>query len=65
MDDSDDLLIPLLPPLLALLERAADAQSRGEHDASALWLAAAAHLHAVDADALVQLTAALVARQRT
>ncbi|PRE39885.1 hypothetical protein [Burkholderia multivorans] len=64
MNDSNDLLIPLLPPLTALLERAADAQSRGEHDARALWLAAAAHLHPVDAAALSQLTAALVARQR-
>ncbi|MCL4650803.1 tetratricopeptide repeat protein [Burkholderia multivorans] len=65
MNDSNDLLIPLLPPLTALLERAADAQSRGEHDARALWLAAAAHLHPVDSAALSQLTSALVARQRT
>ncbi|MCO8649842.1 hypothetical protein KGP93_42090, partial [Burkholderia multivorans] len=64
MNDSNDLLIPLLPPLTALLERAADARARGEHDARALWLAAAAHLHPVDSAALSQLTAALVARQR-
>ncbi|MCA8276949.1 hypothetical protein LGN17_31185 [Burkholderia sp. AU30280] len=65
MDDSTDILIPLLPPFLALLGQAADAQARGEHAARDLWLAAAAHLHAVDADALAQLTGALVARQRT
>ncbi|MCA8303464.1 hypothetical protein [Burkholderia seminalis] len=65
MDDPTDLLIPLLPPLLALLGQAADAQARGERAAHDLWLAAAAHLHAVDADALAQLTTTLVARQRT
>ncbi|KWO64173.1 tetratricopeptide repeat protein [Burkholderia territorii] len=65
MDDSNDLLIPLMPPLLALLGQAADAQARGEHDAHALWLAAAGHLHAVDMAALSQLTVTLVARQRT
>ncbi|HDR9586141.1 TPA: hypothetical protein QDC22_003892 [Burkholderia stabilis] len=65
MDDSTDFLIPLLPPLLALLGQAADAQALGERAAHDLWLAAAAHLHAVDADALAQLTTALVARQRT
>ncbi|KVM95005.1 tetratricopeptide repeat protein [Burkholderia diffusa] len=65
MDDSNDLLIPLMPPLLALLGQAADAQARGEHDTHALWLAAAGHLHAVDTAALSQLTVALVARQRT
>ncbi|MCM3288498.1 hypothetical protein M3618_22375, partial [Bacillus licheniformis] len=54
-----------LPPFLALLGQAADAQARGERAAPELWLAAAAHLHAVDADALVRLTTALVARQRT
>ncbi|KWE83726.1 tetratricopeptide repeat protein [Burkholderia territorii] len=65
MDDSNDLLIPLMPPLLALLGQAADAQARGERDAHALWLAAAGHLHAVDMAALSQLTVTLVARQRT
>ncbi|KUY82570.1 tetratricopeptide repeat protein [Burkholderia sp. RF4-BP95] len=65
MDDSNDLLIPLMPPLLALLGQAADAQARGEHGAHALWLAAAGHLHAVDTAALSQLTVTLVARQRT
>ncbi|MDN7905903.1 hypothetical protein QZM18_17535 [Burkholderia diffusa] len=65
MDDSNDLLIPLMPPLLALLGQAADAQARGEHDAYACWLAAAGHLHAVDMAALSQLTVTLVARQRT
>ncbi|WP_322088262.1 hypothetical protein [Burkholderia sp. BCC1999] len=65
MDDPTELLIPLLPPFLALLGQAADAQARGERAAHDLWLAAAAHLHAVDADALAQLTTALVARQRT
>ncbi|KFG94781.1 hypothetical protein GQ56_0124100 [Burkholderia paludis] len=65
MDDPNDILIPLLPPFLALLGQAADAQARGEHAAHDLWLAAAAHLHATDADALTQLTGALVARQRT
>ncbi|KVV43300.1 hypothetical protein WT27_00650 [Burkholderia territorii] len=65
MDDSNDLLIPLMPPLLALLGQAADAQARGEHDARAFWLAAAGHLHAVDMAALSQLTVTLVARQRT
>ncbi|VWB79502.1 TPR repeat-containing protein [Burkholderia lata] len=65
MDEPTDILIPLLPPFLALLGQAGDAQARGEHAAHDLWLAAAAHLHAVDADALAQLTGALVARQRT
>lgn len=65
MDDSTDILIPLLPPFLALLGRAADAQARGERAAHDQWLAAAGHLHAVDAEALAQLTATLVARQRT
>ncbi|RQR38589.1 tetratricopeptide repeat protein [Burkholderia sp. Bp9142] len=65
MDDSNDLLIPLVPPLLALLGQAADAHARGERDAHALWLAAAGHLHAVDMAALAQLTTALVARQHT
>jgi len=65
MDDSNDFLIPLIPPLLAMLGQAADAHARGEHDAHALWLAAAGHLHAVDMAALAQLTSALVARQRT
>ncbi|MCM3373093.1 hypothetical protein M3640_20760, partial [Bacillus velezensis] len=65
MDEPTDILIPLLPPFLALLGQAADAQARGERAAHELWLAAAAHLHAVDADALVRLTTALVARQRT
>lgn len=65
MDDPTDILIPLLPPFLALLGQAADAQARGEHAARDLWLAAAGHLHAVDADALAQLTGALVSRQRT
>ncbi|AOJ39008.1 hypothetical protein WJ23_14530 [Burkholderia lata] len=65
MDDPTDILIPLLPPFLALLGQAADAKVRGEHAAHDLWLAAAAHLHAVDADALAQLTGALVSRQRT
>ncbi|MBJ9923614.1 hypothetical protein I7825_17695, partial [Burkholderia cenocepacia] len=64
MDDPNDILIPLLPPFLALLGQAADAQARGERAAHDLWLAAAAHLHAVDADALVRLTTTLVARQR-
>ncbi|MGC3029068.1 hypothetical protein ACPUER_28685 [Burkholderia sp. DN3021] len=64
MDDPTDILIPLLPPFLALLRQAADAQARGERAAHDLWLAAAAHLHAVDADALAQLTSTLVARQR-
>ena len=65
MDDPTDILIPLLPPFLALLRQAADAQARGEPAAHDLWLAAAAQLHAVDADALAQLTTTLVARQRT
>ncbi|MBY4770962.1 tetratricopeptide repeat protein [Burkholderia ambifaria] len=65
MDDSNDFLIPLIPPLLAMLGQAADAHARGEHDAHALWLAAAGHLHAVDMAALAQLTSALVARQHT
>ncbi|MBY4715638.1 tetratricopeptide repeat protein [Burkholderia cepacia] len=65
MDDPTDILIPLLPPFLALLGQAADAQARGEAAAHDLWLAAAAHLHAVDADALAQLAGALVTRQRT
>ncbi|CAB3964689.1 TPR repeat-containing protein [Burkholderia aenigmatica] len=65
MDEPTDILIPLLPPFLALLGQATDAQARGERAAHDLWLAAAAHLHAVDADALAQLTGALVARQRT
>lgn len=65
MDDPTDILIPLLPPFLALLGQAADAQARGEQPAHDLWLAAAGHLHAVDADALAQLTGALVSRQRT
>ncbi|KVL02939.1 hypothetical protein [Burkholderia cepacia] len=65
MDEPTDILIPLLPPFLALLGQAADAQARGEPAAHDLWLAAAAHLHAVDADALAQLTGALVSRQRT
>ncbi|HDR9508080.1 hypothetical protein C5615_17305 [Burkholderia cepacia] len=65
MDDPTDILIPLLPPFLALLRHAADAQARGERAAHDLWFAAAAHLHAVDADALAQLTSTLVARQRT
>ncbi|MCU9952738.1 hypothetical protein OEJ37_05095 [Burkholderia sp. BKH01] len=65
MDDPTDILIPLLPPFLSLLGQAADAQARGERAAHDLWLAAAAHLHAVDADALAQLTATLVARRRT
>ncbi|KVF70211.1 hypothetical protein WS75_24565 [Burkholderia sp. FL-7-2-10-S1-D7] len=65
MDDSNDLLIPLMPPLLALLGQAADAQARGERDAYGCWLAAAGHLHAVDMAALSQLTVTLVARQRT
>ena len=65
MDDPTDILIPLLPPFLALLGQAADAQARGEHAAHDLGLAAAAQLHAVDADALAQLTGALVSRQRT
>ncbi|WP_175784085.1 tetratricopeptide repeat protein [Burkholderia ambifaria] len=65
MDDSNDFLIPLIPPLLAMLGQAADAHAHGEHDAHALWLAAAGHLHAVDMAALAQLTSALVARQRT
>lgn len=64
MDDPNDILIPLLPPFLALLGQATDAQARGERAAHDLWLAAAAHLHAVDADALVRLTTTLVARQR-
>ncbi|MGS0893565.1 hypothetical protein ACVBGC_13645 [Burkholderia stagnalis] len=64
MDDSNDILIPLLPPLVALLGQAADARARGDRAAHALWLEAAGHLHAVDVSALVQLTAALVARQR-
>ncbi|AXF22331.1 hypothetical protein CUJ89_15025 [Burkholderia pyrrocinia] len=64
MDDSNDILIPLLPPFIALLGQAADAQARGERATHDLWLAAAAHLHAVDADAIAQLTAALVVRQR-
>ncbi|MCA7998800.1 tetratricopeptide repeat-containing glycosyltransferase family protein [Burkholderia metallica] len=65
MDDPTDILIPLLPPFLALLGQAADAQARGEHATHDVWLAAAAHLHAVDDDALAQLTGVLVARQRT
>ncbi|RDT01213.1 hypothetical protein DWU95_24510, partial [Burkholderia contaminans] len=52
MDDPPDILIPLLPPFLALLGQAADAQAGGEQPAHDLWLAAAGHLHAVDADAL-------------
>ncbi|HGL4256557.1 hypothetical protein [Burkholderia dolosa] len=65
MDDSADLLIPLLAPFIAMLRQAADAHARAERAAHDLWLAAAAHLHAVDAAALSQLTATLVARQRT
>ncbi|MGU7772376.1 hypothetical protein ACV229_19655 [Burkholderia sp. MR1-5-21] len=65
MADSTDILVPLLPPLQALLAEAADAQARGEHAARDLWLAAAAHLHAIDADALAQLTSALAGRGRT
>ncbi|KVE75781.1 hypothetical protein [Burkholderia vietnamiensis] len=64
MQDSNELLIPLLPPLLALLGHAADARARGDADAHALWLAAAGQLHAADSAALAQLTATLVARQR-
>ncbi len=64
MDDSNDLLIPLLPPLLALLGRAADAHARGERAAHDLWLSAAGHLHATDMTALARLTSTLVARQR-
>ena len=41
MQDSNELLIPLLPPLLALLGHAADARARGDADVHALWLAAA------------------------
>ncbi|OJB08134.1 hypothetical protein BGV53_32350, partial [Burkholderia ubonensis] len=44
---------------------AADAQARGEHAAHDIWLAAAAHLHAVDAASLARLTTALAGRQRT
>ncbi|KVO12235.1 hypothetical protein WL30_06935 [Burkholderia ubonensis] len=65
MHDPTALLVPLLPPLLALLERAADAQARGEHAAHDIWLAAAAHLHAIDAASLARLTTALAGRQRT
>ncbi|HDR9729668.1 TPA: tetratricopeptide repeat protein, partial [Burkholderia aenigmatica] len=65
MDEPTDILIPLLPPFLALLGQAIDAQARGERAAHDLWLAAAAHLHAVEPDALAQLTGALIARQRT
>ncbi|TCW82144.1 hypothetical protein C5O80_20830 [Burkholderia sp. SRS-46] len=65
MDDSNDFLVPLLPPFLALLGRAADTQARGEHAAHDIWLAAAAHLHAVDVASLAQLTIALAGRQRT
>ncbi|KVN88458.1 hypothetical protein WJ69_15600 [Burkholderia ubonensis] len=65
MHDPTALLVPLMPPLLALLERAADAQARGEHAAHDIWLAAAAHLHAVDTASLARLTTALAGRQRT
>nr|WP_175800442.1 hypothetical protein [Burkholderia anthina] len=64
MDDSNDLLIPLLPPLLALLGQAADAHARGERAAHDLWLSAAGHLYATDMTALARLTSTLVARQR-
>ncbi|RQR59520.1 hypothetical protein DIE19_17350 [Burkholderia sp. Bp9126] len=65
MDDSTDFLVPLLPPFVALLGRAADAQARGDRAAHDIWLAAASHLHAADAASLGQLTTALIARQRT
>nr|WP_231616443.1 MULTISPECIES: hypothetical protein [Burkholderia] len=43
--DPSDLLVLLMPPFRALLERAADAQMRGERVARDIWLAAAGHLH--------------------
>jgi Flp pilus assembly protein TadD len=52
--------LPLLPPFLAFLRRALDAGVAGQADARALWLDAAAHLHAVDDAAIRQLTAALL-----
>ncbi|KVL88083.1 tetratricopeptide repeat protein [Burkholderia stagnalis] len=64
MHNPADLLVPLMPPFLALLGRAAEAQTRRKRAAQDIWLAAAAHLHAVDAASLAKLTSALVARQR-
>ncbi|WP_323123451.1 tetratricopeptide repeat protein [Burkholderia alba] len=55
-----DSEFPLLPPFIAFLRHAVAADQDGRADARSLWLDAAAHLHAVDDDALRQLTIALV-----
>lgn len=52
--------LPLLPPLLAFLRRALEADQAGRASARALWLDAAAHLHSLDDGAIRQLTGALL-----
>jgi len=64
VDNPTDILIPLFPPFVALLNRAADASAHGESTSRQLWLDAAAHLHAVDVGALVQLTLEFLNRRR-
>jgi Flp pilus assembly protein TadD len=54
----------LLQPFLAFLRHAAAALEGGQSEARSIWLQAAAHLHAVDDDALAALGFALVEQQR-
>jgi tetratricopeptide (TPR) repeat protein len=55
---------PAWPAFLIFLQRAAQAQQNGETQAQSIWLEAAAHLQAVDHDAIVNITAALLEQRR-
>ena len=65
MDDPTDILIPLLPPFPRAARAGRRCAGARRTCRARSGLAAAAQLHAVDADALAQLTGALVSRQRT